>query len=365
MMLEHTRLLVECESPSSDLDAVRRVSEAVAEIGTDVIGREPERLTVEGCSHLRWTSPRRTGGRVLLLGHYDTVWPHGSLAAHPFTVEDGVVRGPGSFDMKVGVVMAIHAMALVAAHANVDLLLTGDEEIGSLTSRALIEATAAECSAVLVLEGAAERGALKTQRKGISQYTLEASGRAAHAGLEPEKGINATLEIAHQVFAVSMMDAAERGTSVVPTALQSGTTLNTVPANAELSIDVRAWDRAEQERVDRALRALSPALPGARLHLSGGPSRAPLEQSASASLFEVAQQVARDIGIGPLAGAAVGGGSDGNFTAGIGVATLDGLGAVGGGAHAVDEHVILAEVPRRTALVAGIVERIGAIVDQD
>lgn len=346
--------LVRCESPSSDLAAVAASADVVARLGASLLGAEPERLVLDGRTHLRW----RLGGgprRVLVLGHHDTVWPSGTLATHPFTVEDGVLRGPGCFDMKTGLVMAFHAVASLADRDGVTVLVTGDEELGSPSSRALIEAEAEGCAAALVLEASADGGALKTERKGVSLYEVTAHGRAAHAGLEPHKGVNASLELSHQLQAVAALADEARGTTVTPTRLAAGTTTNTVPAEGAFAVDVRVRTRAEQDRVDAAMRALAPVLPGATLTVTGGPNRAPLEASASAGLFERASRLAASLGLPPLTSVAVGGASDGNFTAGIGVPTLDGLGAVGGGAHAESEHVLVDALPDRTALVAALV----------
>jgi glutamate carboxypeptidase len=284
------------------------------------------------------------------------VWPLGSLATHPFSVAGGVLRGPGCFDMKTGLVMALHAVAALGVPDGVTILITSDEEVGSPSSRALIEAEAAGCRAALVPEGSADDGALKTERKGTSLYRVRALGRAAHAGLEPHKGINATIELAHQALAISGLADAGRGTTVTPTAMSSGTTLNTVPAVGELAVDVRMWDAGEQERVDAGMRALTPVLHGASLEVTGGPNRPPLGSAASAELFARAAGLAAGLGLPPLTRAAVGGASDGNFTAGVGTPTLDGLGAVGGGAHADHEHVLVGELPGRTALLAALIE---------
>jgi glutamate carboxypeptidase len=354
-ILDDIAELVTCESPSSDLAAVAASADVVARVGERLTGQAPERITIDGRSHLRWrlgTGP----ARVLLLAHHDTVWPLGSLATHPFSVTGGVLRGPGCFDMKTGLVLALHAAAVLGAPAGVTILVTGDEEVGSPSSRALIEAEAAGCRAALVLEASADGGAVKTERKGTSNYRVLAAGRAAHAGLEPEKGINATIELAHQVLAVASLADAARGTTVTPTAMSSGTTLNTVPAAGELAVDVRMWDAGEQERVDAGMRAMAPALDGSGLEVTGGPNRPPLNASASAELFTRAAALAAGLGLPPLARAAVGGASDGNFTAGLGVPTLDGLGAVGGGAHADHEHVLVNELPGRAALLAALIE---------
>jgi glutamate carboxypeptidase len=353
-MLADLEALVTCESPSSDLSALAMSADAVARVGARRLGAAPERIVLDGRTHLRW----RLGdgpSRVLLLGHHDTVWPLGTLAAHPFTVDGGVLRGPGCFDMKAGLVLAMHAAAALPDPSGVTLLVTGDEEIGSPSSRALIEAEAAGRTAALVLEASAEGGALKTERKGVSLYRVTVAGRAAHAGLEPERGVNATVELAHEVLTVSALADRERGTTVTPTLMSAGTTSNTVPAAGELTVDVRVRHAAEQDQVDAAMRALCPVLRGARLEVSGGPNRPPLEAKASARLFARVTAHAAALGLPPPSRAAVGGGSDGNLTAGVGTPTLDGLGAVGGGAHAEDEHVLVAELPPRAALVAALV----------
>jgi len=357
-LLADLRTLVECESPSEDLVAVARSAEVVAQVGTARLGVAPERIVIDGRTHLRW----RLGSgpsRVLLVGHHDTVWPLGSLAAHPFTVEDSddgrVLRGPGCFDMKAGLVMAFHA---AAGLDGVTLLVTGDEELGSPSSRTLIEGEARRVQAALVLEASADGGALKTERKGVSLYDVRVTGRAAHAGLEPERGVNATLELAHQALLVSALSDQAWGTTVTPTALRAGTTTNTVPAEGSFAVDVRVRTVAEQDRVDEAMRALSPVLPGAVVEVTGGPNRPPLEASASEALFERARAIAVRLGLPGLEFAAVGGASDGNFTAGVGTPTLDGLGAVGGGAHAEDEHVLVDELPGRTALLRALLEEL-------
>jgi len=354
LLLRDLRDLVECESPSDDLAAVARSADVVARIGAARLGVAPDYLVVDGRTHLRW----RLGpgpSRVLVLGHHDTVWPLGSLAAHPWSVEGGAVRGPGCFDMLAGLAIAFHALAGLDDRDGVTLLVTGDEEIGSPSSRALIEEEARMASAALVLEASADGGALKTARKGVSLYDVHVLGRAAHAGLEPERGVNATLELAHQALVVSALTDPAMGTTVTPTAMRAGTTTNTVPAEGSFAVDVRVRSLAEQARVDAALLSLRSIVPGASLEITGGPNRPPLEPAASAALFARAKVLAQRLGQPEPMAAAVGGGSDGNFTAGVGTPTLDGLGAVGGGAHAADEHVVVDALPDRTALVAALV----------
>lgn len=356
-MLADLEELVCCESFSADHEAVARSAAVVAGQGRRLLGASPETIVIDGVTHLRWSFGEP---RVLLLGHHDTVWPIGSLRTRPWSVGDGIARGPGVFDMKAGLVQMFHALTALPSLDGVCVLVTGDEELGSPSSRALVEESARGRAAAFVLEASAEGGALKTARKGISAYEVVVHGRAAHAGLDPGKGANAGVELAHQILAVAAMTTVDGldGTTVTPTLLSGGTTMNTVPALARLAVDVRVPTVAAQLHVDALMRALSPRTPGTRLEILGGPNRPPLEPASSAGLFALAQRVAAGLGIVPPAGAAVGGASDGNLTAGAGCPTLDGLGAVGGGAHADDEHVVVAEMPGRTALLAGLVEAV-------
>lgn len=352
-MLEHLDELVAVESPTADIAATLRAADLAASIGAELLGAQPERHVVGGRTHLRWQFG--AADRVVIVGHLDTVWPIGTTDGWPLRIADGIASGPGTFDMKAGVVQLLHALAVLEDLDGVAVLLTTDEETGSATSRALIEQTARQTRAALILEGAAD-GAVKTQRKGVSMYRLDITGRAAHAGVEPEKGVNATVELAHQVLAIADLADPSAGTTVTPSVTRAGTTTNTVPARAALDVDVRAVTAAEQWRVDEAMRALRPAHPQASLAWSGGPNRPPLERAMAVQLYDRARVIADALGLQPLQEIAVGGGSDGNFTAGVGVPTLDGLGAVGGGAHAESEHVVIDEMPRRAALLAALVE---------
>jgi glutamate carboxypeptidase len=351
-MLAELEALVRVESPSADDAATEQAARLVDDLLLAHLGSRATWLAEGGRGHLLWSG----GGpvSVLLVGHVDTVWPTGTVARWPFAVQDGRATGPGAFDMKAGLVQGIHALAGLDDLTGTAFLVTTDEEVGSPTSRALVESTARGARAALVLEPSAA-GAVKSARKGVSHYELLVHGRAAHAGLEPEKGANAGVELATQLLRVLRLADAERGTTVTPTLLSAGTTRNTVPASGRVALDVRAAVTAEQERVDDALRSLRPTLEGTALELVGGPNRPPLDRSASAELVLRARRVAHELGLPPLADVAVGGGSDGNFTAGIGVPTLDGLGAVGDGAHAEGEHVVVDAMPQRAALVAGLV----------
>ncbi|MGA8256263.1 MAG: M20/M25/M40 family metallo-hydrolase, partial [Nocardioides sp.] len=239
--------LVVCESPSSDLVAVERSANVVAALGARVLGVAPEVIVVDGCTHLRWRFGE--GDRVLLLGHHDTVWPIGSIDEHPWRVEEGRAYGPGCFDMKAGLVQMFHAVAALPDRDGVTLLVTGDEEIGSPTSRALIETESRRAGIALVLEASADNGALKTARKGVGVYEVRVSGRAAHAGLEPHSGINTTVAVAELVLALAELDEGPGGNTVTPTLLTSGVAGNTVPAEASLRVDVRSLTTADQERL--------------------------------------------------------------------------------------------------------------------
>lgn len=266
-LVDTVRRLIECESPSADDEAVARSADVVEDVGTALLGVAPERIIVDGCTHLRWRFGVVT--RVLLLAHHDTVWPVGTLTRLPFSVQDGVMRGPGSFDMKTGLAMMLHAIAALDDREGVTLLVTGDEETGSRRSRALIEETARGASAALVAE-ASEQGAWKAARKGVAMYEFVVHGRAAHAGLEPERGVNATIALAHLALAATALSDPGTGTTVTPTRADAGTTGNTVPAEARLFVDVRAWSLAELERVDAALRSHISPVPEARLTVHGG-----------------------------------------------------------------------------------------------
>lgn len=350
-MLEQVRRLVTIESPTEDLDACRAVVAEAAAIVTEVTGIAPTMRDEQGRPVLIWGSE---SPRILLLTHLDTVWPIGSFDPL-WSVEGDVARGPGIFDMKAGFVQAVQALAGRSPEDGVTLLATTDEETGSATSEALIRKMATGAQAVLVMEASADGGALKVARKGTSMWRVHVHGRAAHAGLEPEKGINATLELTHIAQAVAALSRPEIGTSVVPTVIAAGTTLNTVPAEGYLDIDSRAFSRAEQERVDQAIKALTPTIQGASLTVTGGINRPPMEETMARDLYARAVKVAAEIGLGEIGSAAVGGASDGNFTAALGTPTLDGLGAVGRGAHAADEHILVSELPKRAALLHALV----------
>lgn len=350
-MLADLRTLIEIESPSGNLGALEASAKAVATLLEGHLGGTCRFVESEAGPHVLWSG----GGdpRVLLLGHHDTVFPIGTLERRPFQVLDGKATGPGVFDMLGGLVQAIHGLATLEDRSGVEFLITADEEVGSRASRALIEERARACGAALVLEGAADGGDLKTGRKGCGTFEVTITGRAAHAGLEPEAGINALIEASHQVLRIAELSRPDLGTTVTPTVATAGTSDNVVPAAAWIAVDVRVETTQEKDRIEAAFAALTPHLENATISVSGAVSRPPMPVGASAQLFALAQRLVPGIG-----GVAVGGGSDGNFTAAIGVPTLDGLGAVGGGAHADHEYLYTSTMVERARLIALLVEAV-------
>jgi glutamate carboxypeptidase len=273
--------------------------------------------------------------------------------------EDGdKIFGPGTFDMKAGFLQAVYALKNINnAHSSVALIATSDEEVGSQTSRSLIERVSKEAKAVLVFEASLD-GKVKVGRKGTSMYQIKVHGRASHAGLDPEKGINATVEISHIVLKMTALENKEFGTTVVPTTLHSGTVTNTVPALAVLDIDSRSFTMAELKRIDNAVKALKPVHPQARIEVTGGINRPPLELASTKNLYEKLESVAKSLGFAPIGSASVGGASDGNIAAATGVEVLDGLGAVGDGAHAPHEHILASSIQQRIQLTEGLIKEI-------
>lgn len=359
--VEILELLVALESPSGDPARLRAVSDAVRGLAAELFA--PEGLEIVETRGLPAVLARMTHGAgpaTLILCHLDTVWEVGAF--QPLYREvDGRASGPGVFDMKGGVVIALAALAALRAlspsKVRATLLCTCDEEVGSAGSRALIEAEARQADAVLVLE-APSGGAVKVARKGVGTYHLRMAGRAAHAGLEPERGVNAVVELAALIPQVAALARPDQGTTVTPTVFQGGGRVNVVPAAAELRVDVRFATAAEADRVDRAMRALVAENAQATLTVSGGPNRPPMERSASDDLFKVASRAAAELGFPTLEGTSVGGGSDGNFTAALGIPTLDGMGIVGGNAHAAGEWADTSSIAPRAALVAACVKSI-------
>jgi glutamate carboxypeptidase len=350
------RELVMCESPSDDVSALERSAATVARIGESYLGRAPEVIVVDDRPHLRWRFGARS--RVLVLGHHDTVWPLGTLDDFPWASDGARAEGPGSFDMKAGLLQAFAALASLPDRDGVTVLVTADEELGAPTSRELIEEEARRAGTTLVFEASADGGAVKTGRKGMARYELVVTGKAAHAGLEPWKGVNATVEIAALVPVIAAMTGGATETTVTPTLMASGTTGNTVPHRATLVVDVRAISVDDQARVRSALEALRPIDPRATIEVVRVAGCDPLEPSHSTELYDLLLAAATEHGLPVPASASVGGASDGNIAAGAGSRVLDGLGAVGAGAHAPGEYVLIPETVDRSILVGHLMQRI-------
>ena len=358
-MLADLDALVSCESPSRDTERLTSHAQLLSGLMERMLGSAPTLIDSPVGPHIHWRGGNDP--KVLILGHHDTVHPAGTLARLPFAVRDGIATGPGVFDMKAGIVQAIYAVASLEDSSHVEILLSADEEIGSHASRALIEERAIACGSVLVLEPSADGGALKIGRKGTGTITLSIEGRASHAGLEPEKGINSLVELATLIPQIIAIADESMGTTVTPTLASAGTADNVVPALTTCAVDVRVAVPQEKPRVEAAFAALRLQHPEARLVVSGQIGRPPMHESAAAGLFPIAVAVANRIGINSLQGVVVGGGSDGNFAAAVGVETLDGLGAVGGGAHGDAEHVVVATMQQRAALLAGLCQELSSM----
>ncbi len=360
---ERLRRLVEIESPSDEKRAVDLCVDAVAEMGVALGGRVRRHRQREfgDVLEVRFGKGRKSPP-LMLLGHLDTVWPLGTLAQMPFRMADGRVWGPGVLDMKAGVAMALTALEFLreedALNRPVVLLLNGDEEVGSAVSRPITERLARECAAVFVLEPAQGlEGAYKTARKGVGDYTLRVKGRAAHAGVDFEGGHSAVHELAYQVEKVRGFTELDRGLTVNAGVIRGGTRTNVVAAEAVAEIDVRIARAGDAARIERRFRSLRVRDRGCVLTIEGGMNRPPMERTrATAALYRRAATLAAEMGFG-LTEASTGGGSDGNFTAALGIPTLDGMGGVGEGAHASNESVVVRDLVPRTALLAGMMSR--------
>jgi glutamate carboxypeptidase len=361
-LLETIEALVSLESPTTDKAAVDRCGRALA-ARLEAIGGRVSRLTrVDRGDHLLAEFGCGTS-QILLLGHFDTVWPVGQLERMPLVRSNGRLHGPGVFDMKAGIAIGMLATRAlletgVSLSRRIVMLWTTDEEVGSATSRAAIEDEARRSDAVLVLEPSLPGGAVKTARKGCGEYELRVRGVSAHAGIDPSKGASAIHELARQIVLVQKLQDLDRGISVNVGTISGGTRTNVVAEEARAVVDVRAPTQADATRVDAAFRALKAVDDRTAVSVTGGLDRPPLERTAQvARLYQQACEVGRELGQA-LGEGSTGGGSDGNFTAALGVATLDGLGAVGDGAHALHEHVEIESLPDRAALVAGLIARL-------
>ena len=361
-MVDALKRYIELETPSRD-----------RELGNVLAGVLEERLRGYGARvsrtplppfgdvvMARWTDAAEPNAPpVLILLHYDTVWPSGTLAARPVSTDDQRIAGPGAYDMKAGMVIVEEAIRAITRNGSkpkrpVVMIVSSDEEVGSPESRRLIEEEALKAHHVLVLEPPLAGGALKSARKGVGKFVVRAHGVAAHAGLEPEKGVNAIVELSRHIPAIAELGNKELETTVNPGLISGGTSRNTVAAFAECELDVRAWTIAEAERIEAALRAITPIDPRARVEIEGGFHRPPMELTpASAELLAEATTIAAGIGQ-TLSHGRVGGASDANLTSALGIPTLDGLGALGGGAHAVNEHVDIDSLISRSELLAAL-----------
>ncbi|HZE79966.1 MAG TPA: M20 family metallopeptidase [Candidatus Polarisedimenticolia bacterium] len=361
-MMSLLRKMVEIESPSDDKAAVDRMGSFLAEafgtLGGGQVTFYPQEVAG---NHLKADFAGRSGKPVLLLGHFDTVWPLGTLAKMPFRMEAGRAFGPGVYDMKAGIAMMVFAMRAIKAaghigHRPVTILLDTDEEVGSTTGRPVVEATAKDCEAVLVLEPSqGPQGHLKTSRKGVGDITIRVRGRASHSGVDFEKGQSAIVELARQLLEIVKFTDSNRGITVNPGVIQGGTRSNVVAAEAWAEVDLRVVHAADAALLEHKFAALKPFNPECSIEISGGMNRPPMERTeGTARLFEIAREIAGSIGL-EIAESSTGGGSDGNFTSALGIPTLDGLGALGEGAHATNESVVIQQLPQRTALLAGLI----------
>ena len=365
-LTETVRQLVEVESPTDDKRSVDRLGSLLAG-RFEALGGHAKLHRAQGFGdHLQVDFPGKTSAKpVLLLGHLDTVYPLGTLATMPCRISGQKLFGPGSFDMKSGIAIILHAIeALRTWHADtmprpVTVLLVSDEEVGSDSSRHITENLARKCQAVMVLEPSyGPNGALKTARKGVGEYVLKVTGKAAHSGLDFEKGESAIVELARQIIEISKLVDLKRGITLNPGTIQGGTRANVISAEASAVLDVRVARIRDAAVIDRRLRSLKPFNRKCKLQITGGVNRPPMERTpAVAGLYKRASEIAKQFRW-KLDEAAVGGGSDGNFTAALGIPTLDGLGGVGEGAHASHESILISELPRRTALLAALIEAV-------
>jgi glutamate carboxypeptidase len=361
------RDLVEIESPSDNKTAVNRVAEAVAEKFSRLGGEIRFHQAKNFGSHLQVNFAGKSAKPLLLLGHYDTVYPLGTLAAMPCHVTANKLTGPGVLDMKSGIALMLHALAALhdwhgkeqrsELSRPVTVFLVSDEEVGSESSRKITEALAKRAAAVLVLEPSyGPQGAAKTARKGVGDYLVKVTGRASHAGLDFQKGVNAILELARQIEKISTFTDLKKGLTVNVGIVSGGSRTNVVPAEAAAQVDVRIARLKDAAGIDKKMHSLRPFNRKCKIEVTGGINRPPMERTPGvAALYAKAKAIASELGW-KLGEAAVGGGSDGNFTAGLGIPTLDGLGGVGDGAHAQHEHILISELPRRAALIAGLIE---------
>jgi glutamate carboxypeptidase len=361
-MLRCIRKAVEIESPSRSKPHVDRMAKFFAQEFRRLGGKVkilPHRTAGSAVLAEFWSAKHGSAKKpILILGHLDTVWDVGTLKRMPFRTAKGRVYGPGIMDMKSGIILGLWAVRALQVHRMaparpVRFLLAPDEEVSSLAFRQEILDEARRSRAVLVLEPAAAGGALKTARKGVGEFRVTVHGRSAHAGIDPAAGVNAISELARQILRIEKLAQPKRGLTVSVGVVEGGTRTNVVPESASALVDVRIPRLKDRQLIEWRMHNLKPYHPEARLEVEGGVNRPPLERRMAVDLFRLAHRLGGELGMN-LREAATGGGSDGNFTAALGVPTLDGLGAVGGGAHALDEHIVIEELPRRAALLASL-----------
>ena len=364
-IVETIRQMVEIESPTDNKQATDQLGRWLAQKFEALGGHGKFHRAAEFGDHLQVDFPGKTSRNpVLLLGHMDTVYPLGTLAKMPCRMRDGRLYGPGAYDMKSGIALMLYAIDALRDQSGqmprpTTVLLVSDEEVGSDSSRRITEELAKKSAAVLVLEPSyGPKGALKTARKGVGEFQLKVNGKSAHAGLDFDKGHSAILELARQVERVSRFSDRKRGLTVNVGLVRGGTRVNVIPAEASAAIDVRVASAADAAVITRKLRSLRPVDRHCKLDITGGVERMPMERKGGVlALYRQAAALARQVGW-KLEEAAVGGGSDGNLTAALGIPTLDGLGGVGEGAHAPHESIVIRELPRRAALVAALIEAV-------
>lgn len=351
--------LLAIESPSTDKAAVDRCTAYVASV-FGALQLQTERVSIDNAGdHLLVESPGRDAARILIMLHLDTVWSLGTLAEMPIREDNGLLYGPGAYDMKASVAIVWLALRALqesgrSPRRTLRFLFTSDEEVGSLTSEQLIKEEAARSDLVLVMEPALNNGRIKTARKGTGQFSVTAHGRSSHAGGSHEKGVNAIEEIARHVLSIQRLTDYARGTTVNVGEIRGGTRVNVVPERAEIMVDYRVESMEEAERIEKTFHALKPLNPKARLEVSGGLNRPPMVRDATMrATFNQARKIAAQLGI-DLKQGSTGGASDGNFTAALGIPTLDGMGPVGEGAHARHENIVINSVAERAALLASI-----------
>ncbi len=362
-MIEDIRLLVETESPSRSIGLLNKCADQIEKLILERIGEKPEEIFLPGGKRiLKYMFGLGIAGKpALVLCHYDTVHQEGTIKTFPFSRGEGILRGPGSFDMKVGLVQGIwalkHAINEGRLRRPVILLITPDEEIGSTDSRNFITDCAKDAEYTIVLEASAE-GRIKTGRKGTGRFSIKVKGRAVHAGLEPEKGINAISEMAPIILHLQDLNKNESGTTVNVGTIKGGTTSNVVPAEAEITIDIRVWSQEEADRISSVVHALKPDNPEATIEVEGGFDRPPMRPTEKTEeLVSRIKKLGEEMGL-DIQTTSVGGASDGNLVAPLGIPVLDGFGAVGGGAHSINEFVEEKEISLRAELLERVLENL-------